>query len=95
MGYTIKIREEALKEWNGLDSIIREQFKKKLKKPPENPHIPAARLAGMPDCYKIKLRASGFRLVYQVMDDVLIVAVVAVGKRERSQPYKLASERLR
>lgn len=34
-------------------------------------------------------------LVYQVMDDVLIVAVVAVGKRERSQAYKLASERLR
>ncbi|QTO55522.1 type II toxin-antitoxin system RelE/ParE family toxin [Duffyella gerundensis] len=95
MGYTIKIREEALKEWNGLDSIIREQFKKKLKKPLENPHIPAARLSGMPDCYKIKLRASGFRLVYQVMDDVLIVAVVAVGKRERSQAYKLASERLR
>lgn len=95
MGYTIKIREEALKEWNGLDSIIREQFKKKLKKRPENPHIPAARLAGMPDCYKIKLRASGFRLVYQVMDDVLIVAVVAVGKRERSQAHMLASERLR
>ncbi|MGP6486992.1 type II toxin-antitoxin system RelE family toxin [Duffyella gerundensis] len=95
MGYTIKIREEALKEWNGLDSIIREQFKKKLKKLPENPHIPAARLSGMPDCYKIKLRASGFRLVYQVMDDVLIVAVVAVGKRERSQAHMLASERLR
>lgn len=95
MGYTIKIREEALKEWNGLDSIIREQFKKKLKKRPENPHIPAARLAGMPDCYKIKLRASGFRLVYQVIDDVLIVAVVAVGKRERSQAHMLASERLR
>jgi mRNA interferase RelE/StbE len=95
MGYTIKIREEALKEWNGLDSIIREQLKKKLKKPLENPHIPAARLAGMPDCYKIKLRASGFRLVYQVMDDVLIVAVVAVGKRERSQAHMLASERLR
>lgn len=95
MGYTIKIREEALKEWNGLDSIIREQFKKKLKKLPENPHIPAARLSGMPDCYKIKLRASGFRLVYQVIDDVLIVAVVAVGKRERSQAHMLASERLR
>jgi mRNA interferase RelE/StbE len=95
MGYTIKIREEALKEWNGLDSIIREQFKKKLKKRPENPHIPAARLSGMPDCYKIKLRASGFRLVYQVIDDVLIVAVVAVGKRERSQAHMLASERLR
>ncbi|EKG5106944.1 type II toxin-antitoxin system RelE/ParE family toxin, partial [Escherichia coli] len=47
------------------------------------------------DCYKIKLRASGFRLVYQVIDDMLIIAVVAVGKRERSHVYNLASERMR
>ncbi|END8581630.1 type II toxin-antitoxin system RelE/ParE family toxin, partial [Shigella sonnei] len=47
------------------------------------------------DCYKIKLRASGFRLVYQVIDDMLIIAVVAVGKRERSNVYNLASERMR
>ncbi len=45
--------------------------------------------------YKIKLRASGFRLVYEVMDNVLIIAVVAVGKRERSEAYELASNRLR
>lgn len=95
MSYTVKIREEALKEWNGLDSSVREQFKNKLKKLRENPHIPSAKLSGMPDCNKIKLRASGFRLVYQVLDNVLIIAVVAVGKRERSQAYKLASERLR
>ncbi|MDN4626839.1 type II toxin-antitoxin system RelE family toxin [Erwinia sp. PsM31] len=95
MSYTVKIREEALKEWNGLDSSVREQFKNKLKMLRENPHIPSAKLSGMPDCYKIQLRASGFRLVYQVLANVLIIAVVAVGKRERSQAYKLASERLR
>lgn len=44
---------------------------------------------------QIKLRASGFRLVYQVIDDMLIIAVVAVGKRERSNVYNLASERMR
>lgn len=51
--------------------------------------------AWIKDCYKIKLRASGFRLVYQVIDDMLIIAVVAVGKRERSNVYNLASERMR
>lgn len=95
MVYKIKIREEALKEWNGLDSTVRQQFTNKLKKLREYPHIPSAKLSGMPGCYKIKLRASGFRLVYQVLDDEIIIAVVAVGKRERSQAYKLASERLR
>ena len=35
------------------------------------------------------------RLVYQVIDDMLIIAVVAVGKRERNNVYHLASERMK
>lgn len=93
--YSVKFREEALKEWLKLDKKIQQQFAKKLKKCSENPHIPAAKLRGIKDCYKIKLRASGFRLVYQVVEDQLIIAVVAVGKRERSDVYNLASERMR
>lgn len=98
MTYTVKFRDDALKEWLKLDKTIQQQFAKKLKKCSDNPHIPSAKLRGLKDCYKIKLRASGFRLVYQVIDDMLIiavVAVVAVGKRERSNVYNLASERTR
>ncbi|MCO4314631.1 type II toxin-antitoxin system RelE family toxin [Pectobacterium versatile] len=95
MSYSVKFREDALKEWLKLDKTIQQQFAKKLKKCCENPHIPAAKLRGMKDCYKIKLRASGFRLVYEVIDDILVIAVVAVGKRERSGVYHLASERMR
>ncbi|PHM51894.1 type II toxin-antitoxin system RelE family toxin [Xenorhabdus hominickii] len=95
MSYKIKFREDAFKEWNKLDKTIQQQFTKKLKKCCENPRIPSAKLRGIPDCYKIKLRTSGFRLVYQVIDGQLIIAVVAVGKRERSDVYNLASERLR
>ncbi|MBN3130968.1 type II toxin-antitoxin system RelE/ParE family toxin [Pectobacterium brasiliense] len=95
MSYSVKFREDALKEWLKLDKTIQQQFAKKLKKCCENPHIPSAKLREMKDCYKIKLRASGFRLVYEVIDDVLIIAVVAVGKRERSGIYHLASERMR
>ncbi|EKS7814712.1 MULTISPECIES: type II toxin-antitoxin system RelE family toxin [Edwardsiella] len=95
MTYRVKFRSDALKEWNNLDKAIQQQFARKLKKCAENPHNPSARLRGMPNCYKIKLRASGFRLVYQVINDELIIAVVAVGKRERSEVYTLASKRLR
>ncbi|KFF70160.1 type II toxin-antitoxin system RelE/ParE family toxin [Pectobacterium brasiliense] len=95
MSYSVKFREDALKEWLKLDKTIQQQFAKKLKKCCENPHIPSAKLRGVKDCYKIKLRASGFRLVYEVIDDVLIIAIVAVGKRERSGVYHLASERMR
>ncbi|PKE28138.1 type II toxin-antitoxin system mRNA interferase toxin, RelE/StbE family [Rahnella sp. AA] len=95
MTYTIKFRESAAKEWDKLDKALQQQFAKKLKKCCENPHVPSAKLRGMPGCYKIKLRASGFRLVYEVIDNFLIIAVVAVGKRERSDVYQLASERLK
>ncbi|MFC0140484.1 type II toxin-antitoxin system RelE/ParE family toxin [Erwinia mallotivora] len=95
MIYRVRFREDALKEWHKLEKAIQQQFARKLKKCCENPHIPSAKLRGIKDCYKIKLRASGFRLVYQVINDALIIAVVAVGKRERSGVYNLASERLR
>jgi len=48
----------------------------------------------MPDCYKIKLRASGYRLVYQVIDKQVVVLVLAVGKRERSEVYQTAKQRM-
>ena len=51
----------------------------------------ADKLKGMPDCYKIKLRAAGYRLVYEVVDERLVVTVVAVGKREKSKVYTTAS----
>lgn len=95
MTYTVRFREDALKEWHKLDKTIQQQFAKKLKKCCENPHIPSAKLRGIKDCYKIKLRESGYRLVYQVIDNQLIIAIVAVGKRERSDVYALASERMK
>ncbi|GAA3598346.1 hypothetical protein GCM10023078_26950 [Gibbsiella greigii] len=49
----------------------------------------------MPGCDKIKLRASGFRLVNDVIDDMLVIAIVAMGKRARSDVYQLASERMK
>ncbi|WP_244565411.1 type II toxin-antitoxin system RelE family toxin, partial [Escherichia coli] len=69
MRYQVKFREDALKEWQKLDKTIQQQFAKKLKKCCDNPHIPSAKLRGIKDCYKIKLRASGLRLVYQVIDE--------------------------
>lgn len=95
MIFEIEFDERALKEWNKLDKAIREQFKKKLKKLQGNPHIKSARLHGdLSGCYKIKLRASGFRLVYQVLDDEIVILVIAIGKRDDEQAYETASQRL-
>ena len=54
------------------------------------PKIPSARLYGAKNRYKIKLRQSGYRLVYQVKDRELLVLVIAIGKHERDEVYKIA-----
>ena len=93
MSYELEFLESALKEWRKLDANTREQFRKKLKERCENPHVPSAKLRGAKDRYKIKLRSSGYRLVYEVIDGELVVLVIAVGKRDRSAIYESASKR--
>ena len=93
---TFKLRFHALAwaEWQKLDGSVREPLKKKLAERLEQPRVTSAALHGMVDCYKIKLKALGYRLVYRVEDEVLYVTVVAVGKRERNRVYSGAKDRL-
>ncbi|MBN2971111.1 type II toxin-antitoxin system RelE/ParE family toxin [Roseomonas aeriglobus] len=93
MRYDLAFLPSALKEWEKLGANVRAQFKKKLAERLDDPHVPAARLSGMADCYKIKLRAAGYRLVYRVDDGTITVIVVAVGKRDRNAVYKAAVKR--
>ncbi len=89
--YSLEFNTQALKEWRKLDGTIRLQFAKKLKERLVNPRVEADKLRDMPNCYKIKLRAADYRLVYDVVDQSLVVTVIAVGKRERGSAYKKAS----
>ncbi|MBM9520198.1 type II toxin-antitoxin system RelE/ParE family toxin [Desulforhopalus vacuolatus] len=93
MSYSLKFLPSALKEWKKLDSPLQKQFKKKLAERLEKPRIISAKLSGFENHYKIKLKASGYRLVYEVVDSELIVYVIAVGKRERNAVYKKAKSR--
>lgn len=94
MTFRLVFKQDAQKEWRKLDSTIREQFKKKLKQRLASPRVESARLNGMKDCYKIKLCSAGYRLVYEVRDQEVVVSVVAVGKRERNAVYKIALKRI-
>lgn len=94
MTYKLDFKKSAWKEWQKLGSTLQQQFKKKLVERLENPHVPASKLSGAENMYKIKLRQSGYRLVYQVKDDVIVVTVLAVGKRERSDVYLSAVKRV-
>ena len=94
MIYELEFKKSALKEWDKLGATIRLHFKKKLQKILAELHIPGAKLTGANNLYKIKLRQSGYRLVYDVNDCIVTVTVVAIGKRERSAVYKKALKRI-
>ena len=93
MAHSVLFHVDAQKEWRKFGAPIREKLKKKLLERQSNPHVPAARLKGAKSRYKIKLRASGYRLVYEVKDDVLLILVIAVGKRNRGNIYDNAKKR--
>ena len=93
--YRLKFLPNALDEWNALDGSVKNVLRKLLKKRLIQPRVPGAELHGsLRDCYKIKLRKQGYRMVYLVEDDVLTVLVLAVDKREDLAAYRAALERL-
>jgi len=93
MTYRLEFLPSAQKEWRKLGATVQKQFKRKLVERLENPRVAASKLVGAQDRYKIKLRTSGFRLVYSVREDVLVVTVLAVGKRDKSSVYRKAEGR--
>ncbi|KMN10114.1 type II toxin-antitoxin system mRNA interferase toxin, RelE/StbE family [Pseudomonas sp. FSL R10-1350] len=95
MTFSLEFDQRALKEWQKLGDTVRQQFKKKLAEILINPRVEANRLRDLPDCYKIKLRSAGYRLIYQVIDQEIVVFVVAVDKRENDAAYDKAQERLK
>ena len=95
MSYRLAFLPSALKEWRKLDTSVREQFKIELAARLEEPHIAADRIRGHPSHYNIKLRASGYRLVYEVEEGILRVLVIVVGRRDKGKVYRALSDRLK
>ena len=93
--YRLLFLPSALKEWHALDGSVKETLRKLLRKRLENPHVPGGALHGeLAGYYKIKLKKQGYRLVYGVEDDALIVMVMAVDKREDGVVYRSVMERI-
>ncbi len=90
--YTLRFHKEAENEWFGLDKGVRDRLLKVLERRLVDPRVLSAALKADPKgLYKIKLQKSGHRLVYEVIEDVLTVLVVAVGKHDI---YQTATKRI-
>ena len=94
--YRLEFDYRAKREFDKLGTTDKRQLQKKLAERLVEPRIAADRLSGLPDCYKIKLRSAGVRLIYRVEDEVLVVFVISVGRRDSSKAdsYDAAARRL-
>lgn len=92
--YRLVFLKKAAREWNKLGATVRHQFERKLAERLTNPKVPGDRLAGYPNCYKIKLKSAGYRLIYRVEDEALVILVVRIGQREGGQVYEGLAARL-
>lgn len=90
--YKLRFHAQALKEWQLLDASVREPLKKKLTERLISPHVPAAALQGMADCYKIKLHSVGYRLAYRVDGAQMDVTVIAPDRRDKSKTANTAAQ---
>ena len=92
--YCLEFDDRALREWDALDGSVRKKFEKKLEKLIWNPHSPGNQFhRDLSGFYKIKLLKDGYRLVYQVIDERVVIYVIAIGRRADNEIYELASKR--
>ncbi|MBX9867147.1 MAG: type II toxin-antitoxin system RelE/ParE family toxin [Burkholderiales bacterium] len=83
MTYELNFTPSAKKEWDKLDNSVKQMFKKALAKRLINPIVPVSKLRDLPiDCYKIKLRTIGYRLVYTIENNKLILLVLTINRRD-------------
>lgn len=79
MSYRIELRPAAVRALKKLDPPIRSRVQGAIALLAEDPRPPAARaLRGRPG---LRVRVGDYRIIYTVVDDVLLVVVVTVGHR--------------
>lgn len=98
MVYEIKFHPMALQEFCGLDGSIKKLVKKQLEKLKVSPFLGEELgnkngydLSGYRKMYACKKQ---IRIVYSVVENVLLVNIIAIGKREDMEVYKTAAERV-
>ena len=97
MIYKIVFHPEAQDDYLGLDSGVQQRVAKQLKKIANSPelgqklgNIQGVDLVG---CRKMYAEKKQIRIVYEIINNELLVHIIAIGKRDDKQVYKSASRR--
>lgn len=100
MAYKVELIPEAGDDFNNLDGGVRKQIAKKIDALAENPFLgnPLGNKHGidLTGFYKLYAVKKKYRIVYHLVGDSLeIVEIIAIGKRDKEEVYRLAAKRLK
>jgi len=98
MTYKLKVKEEVEKDLSILSSTQRILVYKQFKKLQASPEL--GQLLGNKNGYnlsgyrKMYVDKKRIRIVYTILEEIITVEVIAVGKRDDMAAYTKASERI-
>ena len=97
MHYKLSVKEEVKKDLSKLSSTQRMLVYKQFKKLQNSPEL--GQLLGnksgydLSGCRKMYVDKKKVRIVYSILEEIITVEVVAVGKRDDMEVYRKAGER--
>ncbi len=96
--YNFKFHPEAKKELQKLNNSIQLLFTKKLKQVLKFPEIGEnlgnknhLNLSGFK---KVYFNNKKYRIIYQIIENEILIHIIAVGKRDDMEVYKKANKRI-
>lgn len=102
MSYKVYLKDEAAEDFRRLDSSVKKQVAKQLKKLEETSHLgaPLGNMRGFDLTgyyklyYKLYAAKKSIRIVYRIIDDEILVEIVGIGKRANFEVYAEVAKRL-
>lgn len=95
--YEIKYHPLVETDLKQLNNSVRLEVFKKLKKIQQTPELgkPLGKKNNMnlTGLFKVYVAKKQVRIVYEIINNILVVKVIVIGKRENMEVYKQAQER--
>jgi mRNA interferase RelE/StbE len=100
MSYSIEFLPEAASDYKSLDGSVKKKVNKKLEELSQNPflgdHLGNKFGIDLTGFYKLYVDNKRVRIVYRLLgDEVEIVEVWGIGKRDKAEIYRLIGHRLK
>lgn len=99
MAYKVEFLPEAAREFEALDGSLKKLAAKQIDKLAERPELgePLGKRMGidLTGYRKIYFGKKGYRIVYEIQRQRVVILIIGIGKRERAEIYREVAQRLR